>query len=829
MVPLRDDHAPDCPPAEQLQRVAQGFATPGEESALAQHLDICDGCRGRFETFLATTEEQDALGRIRREDEDTDLSAILATSVPSSAPNEDGIGENLLPDGLRLDPPRGQGFLGSLADFDVLSVLGEGGMGVVLRAVDRSLGRDVALKLLSNRMAKDPVARQRFLQEARSAARLNHPNIVTVHSVAQYKETPYFVMEYVAGTSLAHVLAAERRLESERAVRITCEVLAALEHAHQAGIVHRDVKPANILFESGTDRVKLADFGLARGVADSTRLTVAGSVMGTPWYMAPEQVEGNASPDPRQDLFSMGAVLFEMLAGTLPFPGPSPVQVLAQIRYSDPLDPIRTNPGIPRALADIVLRALQRDPARRFQSAAEFAAALKAFLQDAGHASPSPSQSDSPLCSTSPGSELLQKCSACGTSIIKSRTSLGGTCEVCQGPLCSRCWTVRGVRRCAHHPPPEPVHAGPFPGPAEAAGVEPAGIPMARPLSQEPARAAAVVYPDLSQAEPIPAARVMREEPLSAQPLPDAADSEVKPTSGHAPAASSELFSIRKRVRGGDESSGATGRTVVKASDVGVMVETFLRRVSNALQTLQEVKDPVRGVVVPVRDWEKVARRIAGRAGIVSRPVGPQARASRAQVSNNLLVVYELAARSWLGQQAGRIKIEARSLVRSERLAANGSDDKSMERIDVEAVLNEAAVRAQREGNWHLEILCSPTGWSSDTCRFVCRTNAASFHDRLVSAILFDNDSGRFLTPHNDEKLSSFRNAFSADDDSTLLDWARLFLRDYLDDNQSITHETLAQKLGINRATGIRAMKLLAESGNYNLEFVDGVGWVMSR
>ena len=350
----------------------------------AQHLDICDGCRGRFETFLATTEEQDALGRIRREDQDADLSAILAASDPSSAPNEDGLGENLLPDGLRLDPPRGRGFLGSLADFDVLSVLGEGGMGVVLRAVDRSLGRDVALKLLSNRMVKDPVARQRFLQEARSAARLNHPNIVTVHSVAQYKETPYFVMEYVAGTSLAHVLAAERRLESERAVRITCQVLAALEHAHQAGIVHRDVKPANILFESGTDRVKLADFGLARGVADSTRLTVAGSVVGTPWYMAPEQVEGNASPDPRQDLFSLGAVLFEMLAGTLPFPGPSPVQVLAQIRYSDPLDPIRTNPGIPRALADIVLRGLQRDPARRFQSAAEFAAALKAFLHHAG-------------------------------------------------------------------------------------------------------------------------------------------------------------------------------------------------------------------------------------------------------------------------------------------------------------------------------------------------------------------------------------------------------------------------------------------------------------
>jgi len=267
----------------------------------------------------------------------------------------------------------------------------------------------------------------------------------------------------------------------------------------------------------------------------------------------------------------------------------------------------------------------------------------------------------------------------------------------------------------------------------------------------------------------------------------------------------------------------------VKAGDVGVLVETFLRRVSNALQTLQEVKDPVRGVVVPVRDWEKVARRIGGREGILRQPASPQARSSRTQVCNNLLVVYELAARNWLGQQAGRIKIEARSLVRGERLAARGSDEQAMERIDVETVLNEAAVRAGREGNWHLEILCSPTGWSSDACRFVCRTNAASFHDRLVSGILFDSETGRFLTPHNDEKLSCFQQAFSVAEDSTMLDWARLFLREYLDDNESITHETLAQKLGINRATGIRAMKLLAESGHYNLEFVEGVGWVMSR
>jgi eukaryotic-like serine/threonine-protein kinase len=287
MVAPRDNRAAQCPAEDQLLRVAQGIATATEESALALHLDICDGCRRRFEAFLATTEEQDALGRIRHEDEDGDLSAIAASAVPTLNANDDRGNENRLPVGLCLDPPREPGLLGSVGDFDIVSLLGEGGMGVVLRAVDRSLGRDVALKLMSNRLIQDPIARRRFLQEARSAAQLNHPNIVSVHSVDQHHEIPYIVMEFVAGTSLAHVMSAERRLQPNRAVGIARQVLEALEHAHQAGIIHRDVKPANILLDGGTDRVKLADFGIARGIADSTQLTVVGSVVGTPWYMAP--------------------------------------------------------------------------------------------------------------------------------------------------------------------------------------------------------------------------------------------------------------------------------------------------------------------------------------------------------------------------------------------------------------------------------------------------------------------------------------------------------------------------------------------------------------
>lgn len=822
MVPPRADQTPDCPPPDQLRRMAQGCATVDEESNLVQHLEICEECRGQFEALLTTTDEQDALDRARLEDEQADLSAILAAGVAFPHASQAGEDQNGLAAGLPLDPPREPGFLGSLGDFDVGSVVGEGGMGVVLRAVDRALGRSVAIKLMSSRMADDPRARQRFVQEARAAAQLNHPNIVTIHSVAEYKEIPYFVMEYMAGTSLAQVLATEKRLEPERAVRIASQVLAALEHAHQAGIVHRDVKPANILCEPDASRVKLADFGVARGVADATHLTLAGSVVGTPWYMAPEQVEGNAGPDPRQDLFSLGVVLYEMLAGSLPFPGPTPVQALAQVRYSDPADPIRTNPMIPRALADIVLRALQRDPARRFQSARRFASALEAFLQPARPTN-WPARGDSRPGSIPPANELLRKCASCGSPIVTSQTSLGGACEVCHEPLCANCWTALDIRHCRQHRRPEPVAVERSPIPVEVGRVEGAAAPIT-----PPAPGTGAPNRDLSPSQPIPAKMAKSEEPLSDQAPPPDADPEAQAPSGQPAVGSPDIVSLRKQVREEKAPAGAAGRKVVKADAMEVMVETFLRRIANALQSVESVKDPLREVVIPVRNWSKCARRVGGRAGMVSRAPGAPARSPQARASSTLFVVYDLKARNWLGRLTSRIKIEARCLLRSDRLASAGFDDRSVSRFEVETALNEAALRAAREETWHLVILCSPTGWANDAYRFVARTGPDSFHDRFASAILFDSDTGRFLAPHNDEKLSSFRNAFSANDDSTLLDWARLFLRDYLDDNESISHETLSEKLGINRATGIRAMKLLAESGYYNLEFVDGVGWVMS-
>jgi eukaryotic-like serine/threonine-protein kinase len=355
------------------------------------------------------------------------------------------------PGGICLDPPRAPGHLGAVGDFDAVSVLGEGSMGVVLRAIDRSLGREVALKLLSNRLDRDPVSRLRFLQEARSVAQLNHPNIVTIYSIGEYKEIPYLAMEYVVGRSLADLLAEEGRPEPGRAIRITCDLLLALEHAHAAGVVHRDVKPANILFEAAAGRLKLADFGLAHSLTQSSKLTIVGSLMGTPSYMAPEQTEGATRPDPRQDLFAVGVILFEMLVGALPFPGSNVLDVLSKIRKDPAPDPCAANPAISRALAVIVLHSLEKDPARRFQSATAFATALQASIQA--------SQSDSrpfthvvsapATTATLPG--LLLKCSLCGSTMVKSQTGLGGTCAECNQPICSKCWTIRAKRRCAQH------------------------------------------------------------------------------------------------------------------------------------------------------------------------------------------------------------------------------------------------------------------------------------------------------------------------------------------------------------------------------------------
>jgi Protein kinase domain len=259
--------------------------------------------------------------------------------------------------------------------YELGARLGAGGMAEVFAGYDRSLDRPVAIKLLKTDLP-DPRARERFEHEARTAAGFVHPNAVTVYDVGDDGQRPYLVMELVEGRDLAELLAVRGALTPGQATRIADQMLAALGAAHQRGLVHRDVKPGNVLVtRDGT--AKLADFGIAKAAADATAgLTLTGQVMGTPRYLAPEQAAGEGAT-PRSDLYSAGVVLYEMLAGEPPFTGETPVAI-ALAHQQAPVPPLTgRRPDLPPALVATVERALEKDPARRFPDAAAMQAALR--------------------------------------------------------------------------------------------------------------------------------------------------------------------------------------------------------------------------------------------------------------------------------------------------------------------------------------------------------------------------------------------------------------------------------------------------------------------
>jgi eukaryotic-like serine/threonine-protein kinase len=258
--------------------------------------------------------------------------------------------------------------------YELGVALGSGGMAEVFEAFDRSLDRRVAVKFLKADLP-DPQARERFEREARTAASFTHANAVTVYDVGDDGQRPYIVMELVEGRTLADLLTEQGPLPPNEAARITDEVLAALGAAHARGLVHRDVKPGNVLI-TRDGSVKLADFGIAKAASDATAgLTATGQVMGTPKYLSPEQAAGRAAT-PRSDLYSTGVVLYEMLAGEPPFTGDTPV-VLALAHQQAPVPPLSDRrPGLPHALLATVDRALEKDPAARYPDVSAMRSAL---------------------------------------------------------------------------------------------------------------------------------------------------------------------------------------------------------------------------------------------------------------------------------------------------------------------------------------------------------------------------------------------------------------------------------------------------------------------
>src|SRR5438270_9475217 len=228
-----------------------------------------------------------------------------------------------------LEPPQKAGALGRLGHYEVLEVVGRGGMGIVLKAFDAALHRVVAIKVMAPQLATSASARKRFMREAQAAAAVRDEHVIDIHAVEQGNGRPYLVMEYVNGLSLQERLDRSGPLELSEVLRIGMQTATGLAKAHAQGLIHRDVKPANILLVNGVQRVKLTDFGLARAVDDAS-LTQSGVVAGTPEYMAPEQARGEAV-DHRADLFSLGSVLYAMCTGRPPFRASGSLAILKRV------------------------------------------------------------------------------------------------------------------------------------------------------------------------------------------------------------------------------------------------------------------------------------------------------------------------------------------------------------------------------------------------------------------------------------------------------------------------------------------------------------------
>jgi len=396
-----------CPPRDDLRQLLGTDLGVKAQVELVNHLDSCVCCQHALEEIAAegdsswqrncrhvavdrpsgTSAYWPALQAVQEElvlqnDPPVTIASSIVIQSENHAPAEDDI-EHIPLD--FLEPADEAGYRGKLGNFNVVGAIGRGGMGVVLKAFDPCLQRFVALKVLAPDLANDEIARQRFCREARAAAAITHEHVISIHQVEheEARNLPYLVMQLITGSSLEGRLRRGHPLTLKEIVRIGAQTAAGLAAAHAQGLIHRDVKPANILLEEVTGNVKLTDFGLARAVED-VKLTQTGFVAGTPLYMAPEQAQGEPL-DQRSDLFSFGSVLYEMCTGKPPFEGNTPFVVLRRVT-EDPPRPIRElNPDIPDCLVGLIGKLQSKKPEDRFQSAAEVAELLGSYLSMMQH------------------------------------------------------------------------------------------------------------------------------------------------------------------------------------------------------------------------------------------------------------------------------------------------------------------------------------------------------------------------------------------------------------------------------------------------------------
>jgi serine/threonine protein kinase len=371
-----------CPPTDELQQLLEGTLVDQRQAECTEHLDSCGCCQAKLEEIATGGTNLSQVVEKLHEADPLATSAYWPAmkALDNSGQQPVAVQPSPRVRNLSLDflqPSTDGAYLGRLAHFDVMRVLGRGGMGVVLEAFDSKLQRHVAIKVLDPDLANDDLARQRFCREARAAASVTHENVVAVHQVERSGEEglPYLVMQLIAGETLEQRLKREKKLPVKEIVRIGMQAARGLAAAHAQGLIHRDVKPGNILLEPPHDRVKLTDFGLAR-ITEDVKLTSTGFVTGTPLYMAPEQAMGEEA-DPRSDLFSLGAILYETASGQTPFTGNSALAILKQITDVKHRPLKELDPNIPGWLAETIDDLLAKKPADRYQTANDLAEVLE--------------------------------------------------------------------------------------------------------------------------------------------------------------------------------------------------------------------------------------------------------------------------------------------------------------------------------------------------------------------------------------------------------------------------------------------------------------------
>lgn len=374
---IRSDSCHD----ENLDVLLDGDESSDLFQVAAHHLESCPQCQRRLTELSADVNhwvaQRDMLRPVEGDDPGSGFVSRYhlpeSASFRCSAVDESNVRE-------LLSAPSHPEMLGRLGRYDIERIIGTGGMGIVLKGFDSELNRPVALKLLAPHLARLGAARQRFAREARAAAAVVHEHVVPIHNVESEDSNPFLVMQFIPGESLQSRVERDGPLSVAEILRIGLQAASGLAAAHAQGLVHRDVKPANILLENAVERVYLTDFGLARA-SDDASLTYTGVVAGTPHYMSPEQADG-LPLDHRSDLFSLGSVLYFMATGHPPFRADRPMAVLKRTCH-DPHRPAwQCNAEIPDVLSTIIDRLLEKRPDRRFASATELHRELSRVLTD---------------------------------------------------------------------------------------------------------------------------------------------------------------------------------------------------------------------------------------------------------------------------------------------------------------------------------------------------------------------------------------------------------------------------------------------------------------